>query len=324
MAIPLSATFNYKAELTQDAISDTEVVLNAVQHPPRTGMRLVGHQPTIRFSNGRLVLVAADSDRLNSTIRMFSADFGDAINYAARAGDTLYIALGSGGDIGLSLLRNERVVMAVGDISAVPLGDFAIPADAYRALRKQDTVEHAGYYLYIEKRETNSFDGTSECASVCLAGDQQARVLTMRAAILLANCGWKFVNWDWSAIRSTAQELEVRMRRSRDAWKNDQLLESPATLVPLARAHSGDAKLQAHVGFVLYDSESTAEAIPYLQAAVAAEPQYALAWRGFLHALWDTGEHGRGLDAARTLAELTTDPEDKQMLASMEKRGGRP
>src|SRR5215813_1896671 len=96
-----------------------------------------------------------------------------------------------------------------------------------------------------------------------------------------------------------SRDLEAAVNRSITVWKRGQPEESLSALLPLAKAHPEDAALQALVGCVYYDSGKMAEAIPYLEAATAVKPKYELAWRGFFHALWDTGDHARGLATAR-------------------------
>ena len=118
------------------------------------------------------------------------------------------------------------------------------------------------------------------------------------------------------------RNLEAAVNRSIAVWKSGQPEESLSALLPLAKTHPKDPALQALIGFVYYDTGKMAEAIPFLEAATTLNPKHELAWRGLFHALWDTGDHVRGLLVARTLAKLTDDPDDRQMLADIEAKYG--
>src|SRR5262245_53055673 len=128
MALPPSETFEYEAEFIEGAISDSDIVIRGADRRGCKDVLLVGHQPMIRFWDGRLILAAADSDRRNSYLRVISFPFGDAINHVAQVGDQFYIARIATGDIGLSLLRKGKLILAIGAITCVPLGDYTIPA----------------------------------------------------------------------------------------------------------------------------------------------------------------------------------------------------
>src|SRR5262245_30516738 len=91
MAIPRTGTFEYEAEFTKVGFRESDIILQGADRSGCKETRLVGHKPMIRFWNGRLILAAPDSDRRNSTVRMISFPFGDAISLAARTGDILYI-----------------------------------------------------------------------------------------------------------------------------------------------------------------------------------------------------------------------------------------
>ncbi|MGH9767375.1 MAG: hypothetical protein ACREAB_08075 [Blastocatellia bacterium] len=123
MAIHISGTFEYEAEFTKEGFGASDITPHGTDRSGCNEVRLVGHKPMIRFWDGRLILVASDSDRRNSSVRMVSSPFGDAVSLAARTGDKFYIVRTSSGGIGLSLLREEKLVLAIGAITSVPLGN---------------------------------------------------------------------------------------------------------------------------------------------------------------------------------------------------------
>jgi len=196
MAIPRTGTFEYEAEFTKVGFRESDIILHGADRSGCKETRLVGHKPMIRFWNGRLILAAPDSDRRNSTVRMISFPFGDAISLAARTGDILYIVRTAKGDIGLSLLRGEKLIMAIGAITCVPLGNSGVAPSAHDELREGDAVEVGDYYIYVERTWKDGLPGADECVSVCFADDPRMKIAAMRSAILLANGEQRIVEWD--------------------------------------------------------------------------------------------------------------------------------
>src|SRR5262249_39688639 len=105
-------------------------------------------------------------------------------------------------------------------------------------------------------------------------------------------------------------------------WKSGQLREALDQLLPLSAVHPTDAGCQAVIGFLYYDVNEFAEAIPYLEAATRLKPDYELAWRALFHSRWEIGEHVTALETARTLAGLTTDADDQRMVAYIDAKHG--
>src|SRR6266403_1162974 len=216
--IPLIGTFEYKAEFSKEGFSDSDIVLLGADYSGHGRQRLVGLNPKIRFWNDRLVIVAAE--QTNSTVRNVSFGIGDGVRLAARPGDRLYVTRTGSGGIGMSVLRGQELILAVGAVRAVPLGSemqvrvhprsedsnwddpatdtwlkFGIRNQSV-TLRERETSQIAGYYIYVERCWQYGIPGTDECASICVADDSKMRISTMRSAILLANADLKTVDWD--------------------------------------------------------------------------------------------------------------------------------
>src|SRR5262245_54427792 len=171
-------------------------MLNGADRSGWKEMRLVGHKPMIRFWNGRLILAAPDSDRHNSGVRMISFPIGNAVCLAARTGDKLYVVRTVSAGIGLSLLREEKLILAIGAINRVPLGNSGVTTATYDWFHEGDAAEVGNYYIYVERVWKSGIPGTDECVSVCFADDSRMRIATMRSAILLANGEQRIVSWD--------------------------------------------------------------------------------------------------------------------------------
>jgi hypothetical protein len=216
--IPPIGTFDYKAEFTKEGFGDSDIELFGADYSGHRRQRLVGLNPKIRFWNDRLVIVAAEQP--NSTVRNVSFGIGDAIRLAARPGDQLYLKRTGAGGIGMSVLRRQELILAVGAVRAMPLGselkvrvhprsedsiwddhatDTWLQFDIRNqslTLREREASEIEGYYIYVERCWEYGIPGTDECVSICAADDLKMRISAMRSAILLANADLKTVSWD--------------------------------------------------------------------------------------------------------------------------------
>ena len=216
VAIPLSGTFEYQAEFTKESFGSSDIVLRGTDLGGHDVERLVGLNPTIRFWNERIVIVAADHHK--SSVRNISFSFGNAVSVSALPGDRLYLVRTGAGGIGLSVLREQKLVLAVGAVTAVPLGKdvqvnrrprsrkpFEDPiinpwlevgvGEGIR-LREREVTEIGGYHFYIERSWEDGVPGIDECISVVVAGDSAMILAAMRSAIILNNGIWKITSWD--------------------------------------------------------------------------------------------------------------------------------
>lgn len=212
-----SGTFEYQAEFTKGGFSNSDIVLLGTDRRGKDQECLVGLNPKIRFWNDRLVLVASDKSR--SSVRNVSFPIGDAVRLTARAGDRLYLTRTGSGGIGFSLLRRQRLILAIGAVTELPLGPdvqvsrcstgtnlWEIPVPEtwleFRAgseellLRGRQVSGIGDYHIYLEHLWQWGLPGTDECVSISVAGDSAVNLAAMRSAILLGNGNLKLTSWD--------------------------------------------------------------------------------------------------------------------------------
>ena len=177
--------------------------------------RLVGHSPALTISGGgltpnaglgrplvlrsRITLTAASPK--HAYVRSVAFHVDQALTNALMAHDTLFMARTACGGLALSIVRDHRLIAAVGAASAVPLGETVsvrIPWDpvreAERVLQKHDAefafreypveVQLHGHkrVLYGGRPQLGAYDvfvghgfypglpGTNECVAVSLRG----------------------------------------------------------------------------------------------------------------------------------------------------------
>ena len=157
MAIHSSGTFDYRGvipgvaasgsfecDLAQRTVSeDGRMASGAPDHK-----RLVGWAPRLVVRDAGLTphasadrpLVARHSFTLHAndqraSMRTAAFHVESTILQRLEAGDVLHLVRGAGGDLGLSVLRDDRLVVAAGAIAAVPVGSdlsVTIPWDLAR------------------------------------------------------------------------------------------------------------------------------------------------------------------------------------------------
>ena len=214
--IPPSGTFEYEGEFTSEGLSDSDVFIHCRSIGSIDHDRLVGHSPKLRFWHDRLVLVA--SGEAGSSLRNASFLIGDAVPLAARPGDWLYVVRTGRGGFGLSLLRDERLVLAVGAVAAVPLGTEIWAAERPHnvgfaegvpefwlelhlgseqvELRDRGLTEVGGHQIYLERCWAGGIPGTDECVAISVAHNPAINLASLRSAILLGNSQTKLTRWD--------------------------------------------------------------------------------------------------------------------------------
>jgi hypothetical protein len=202
-----SGTFEYQAEFTAESFRNNDIVLRGVNHRSWNGDCFVGHNPTIRFWNDRLVLVASGKDR--ATCRNASFPIGDTVHRTALAGDRLYVIRTGAGGLGMTLLRGQKLILATGAIVSLPLGtDIQVacaPANLnswkdlaadtwleFRAgkelliLREREAGSIGDYDVYVERCCKPDVPGIDEYVSLSVTGDSAIQRAAMRAVILVA------------------------------------------------------------------------------------------------------------------------------------------
>lgn len=211
-----SGTFEYEAEFTSDSFRESDIVVQGTLINRMDVNRLVGPGPMIRFWNDRCVLVA--SEQSNATVRNISFRIGDAVPLAVSSGDRLYVVRTGCGGIGLSLLRNGELLLAIGAVTAVPLGNNVRVINSRKGNYRFDDVkdiwlefqvgreqlklsnrmvtEIGKYQIYIETCGEDGIPGTDECVSLSLANNPAVNLACLRSAILLRNSDLKLTLWD--------------------------------------------------------------------------------------------------------------------------------
>lgn len=169
-----------------------------------------------------MVLIA--SSRSAASIRWFSFPVGDVVFRVAQAGDVLNLVRTGSGDLGLSILREDRAVLALGAIAAVPLGAHLRVANRVpepegpercvqvdvggvsQVLRARESIQVAGYDVYCERACTCHPDGPDECLAIVEAGNPTVTNAAIRSAVLLAQ-PWRDMllvgeGWDGQFVRA--------------------------------------------------------------------------------------------------------------------------
>jgi hypothetical protein len=246
--MPLSGTFRYVTVVPESGWGSPWTV-QLPEPIELTGNRLrddrlVGHSPTLEISEAeitpdvrvsalkgaalpkvlrsRLLLRATDKTHASAAWVAFHIDRGLAT--ALLPGDLLFMGRTGGGGLGLSIVRNDRLVAAVGAASVVPLGEevhIRIPMDVIREAEGVFVKHDAefGFYewpveircgehtrlLYRARTRLGAYDvfvehgfypgvpGKSECVAISLSGtcpdvaaNASAQLLDYRHALEIA------------------------------------------------------------------------------------------------------------------------------------------
>ncbi len=206
MAMDLSYRFDYVSVFEAGSFKEDAIVLRARSVGEPAGKALVGHHPKVRFSNERLVLIAADPS--DAAMHWASFPVGDAVMLIARPGDVLRMLRTAASDLALWLVRDEHLVFAVGALSAAGLGGrIRVTGDVQDArgrrgfvdvrveptlvrLAARESASAGGYEIYVERPSAwrpEDFDSFQECVSIVrAAGDPMLRNSAIRSAVLLA------------------------------------------------------------------------------------------------------------------------------------------
>jgi len=219
MAMPLAGTFQYLAIVPPEEERETDwrVRMDELVAPwgdELVRSRLVGHAPRLRITDceaqpesasriaiprSRVTLRASGKKHASVSEASFFID--QRIRRSLQTGDRLYMTRTCTGGLGLSLIRADRLIFAVGAVTSVPLGTgvaVRIPSDlvtaANRAFQSRDPhfafPEHplelqveGELRILLARRETmKSYEvsvlhgfrpgipGEAECAAITLIG----------------------------------------------------------------------------------------------------------------------------------------------------------
>jgi hypothetical protein len=200
MAIPRSGLFDYVAEFTSASFRSDEIVLQARSRIESGEPVLLGHVPKVRFWKDRVVILAADS-RL-ARMKWMSFPVGDVVFLVARPGDLLTMIRSQTGDLGLAIIRDNQLVVALGAVAGMTLGHAVVVRNSFEGLQvcidehvstlsSRESVHAMGgsarYDVYVERTFQEGFPGIAECVSIIRAGETKSSNAAMRGAVLLAN-----------------------------------------------------------------------------------------------------------------------------------------
>jgi hypothetical protein len=133
MVMPPCGTFHYIARV--EGLTLTGRLLRAAdqthveavsERDDLSGRRLVGGAPTLEIGKARLVLKAAGRRRATVSSASFSIDPG--VPQILEADDVVHLVRTDTGDLALSVLRRDELVVAIGAVTVVPLG-LAVKAE---------------------------------------------------------------------------------------------------------------------------------------------------------------------------------------------------
>jgi hypothetical protein len=224
MMLHNSGTLDYEAEFTEQSFRGSDILLRGADRGGGVDECLVGPRPDIRLGDDLLIVFTSEPSL--AAVGHASFPVGDAVGLAARPGDRLHVCRAGTGDIGLSLLRGRKLVLAVGAITAVPLGESVRaanspecdwrkpPADTWLefsagavrvALRGREFSQAGDYHVYVERSWSCGIPGKRECAAAWAGDDPAMRVAALRSAVLLGHGALKLVGWE-----NTEQFIELK------------------------------------------------------------------------------------------------------------------
>jgi hypothetical protein len=91
--------------------------------------RLVGLRPALRIMSGRLMLEAAG--RRRAEVRSASLELDESLIAIFQGGDVLTLIRTGTADIGVSLLRGDQLIVAVGAVTESPLGENVVARNGF-------------------------------------------------------------------------------------------------------------------------------------------------------------------------------------------------
>ena len=216
MAIPLCGKFHYVAVLPE-AFRPGESVARAQDADVRAGARsrlppgdepLLGIDPTLSVRDGRLVITSSGPEgaRIASASFRLAAELIEAL----QAGDLMRLVRVGSGDVGISVTRDDRLLLAIGAASVVPLGagvsvrarSDAGHADAVIVTVDGDTGRlGAGtrgrlgdYSIDVLRPAMDGLPGHCESVAICRAGSCSLEAAVRSARLL--DQGLDMVRWE--------------------------------------------------------------------------------------------------------------------------------
>ena len=245
MALPPSDTFKYFAIIPADMEEPwVRWPLQLGETIKRSGdalfdFRLVGYSPLLRIADGGTIpdptglrttmtrsrLTLSASSRENATHSDVSFYVDRELTLLFKPGDVLHLSHSSGWGTGLSLLRNNQLVFAVGAILSVPLGNNVqakLPGDVMDQIKRysnnrhpdtkhlyipleihvgdqmrslfRGTVELGDHQIWVERGNDFSHPMFEECAAISVKGACES-MPAVASAKLLGGPNMEFNEW---------------------------------------------------------------------------------------------------------------------------------
>lgn len=193
----------------------------AVRGNPLRDNRLVGLTPTLRIVGGDLVLEAPSQFR--SQIRSATFQLAESLIADFQGGDLFWLVRTVTADIGVSLLRDNRLIVAAGAVTITPLGDsvsvlsgpefdvsrrvreawprtdtwvdVAVRGEGQR-LRRGEQARIRDYTLSVVRCHEYGLPGTCESLAISVEGLCPHEPAMLSAQLLTrANAGLRMTSW---------------------------------------------------------------------------------------------------------------------------------
>jgi len=244
--MPIAGTFDYVAIVPDRSDNGTFECVVQVREPviccgdDLRDSRLVGITPVLRTTDAgvtpdagprrpwvlRTCITLTAATRRLATVAAVSFHIDKALTSCFRVGDVVHLARTACGGLGLSLLRGGDLVVAVGAITAVPLGRGVvarIPTDliagAEEIFRRRDpdfelpecplevsgdrtlSVIYRGrrtlgpYELFVEHGFLKGLPGTDVCAAIWRKGSCPGEAATASAMLLEGQGSLSMSQW---------------------------------------------------------------------------------------------------------------------------------
>ena len=214
MVIPNCGTFEYRGIVTADSFKPNEITFQVHDMGRFKEKRFAGLAPRLRVWNEQLILIPESSEF--ASMRLVEFPVGTVIDSVINKGDEVFVMRTGAGGYGLSIVRNSQLVLALGAVTFMPLGDnvrvntihesrghqesigpyvvgFDIQIENTRQLLSaRDTVRIGHYHVYVERL---GFGG-GECVSIVCTENDKIINASMRAAILIACVGATHTEWN--------------------------------------------------------------------------------------------------------------------------------
>lgn len=143
MAIHIGGTFDYKISVEEDKAKPKTkwTGKGRTTRHWRVNPGLLGYAPDFELSEGLITLHSTKPKYIrwmtnhfinNDPLTSASFEVGNALNIAIRGGDLLHFHRSCTGDLGFSLIRRDKLVLAMGAIAGAFLGSGAEVREAPR------------------------------------------------------------------------------------------------------------------------------------------------------------------------------------------------